>query len=236
MGGGDPLYLMMAGLAAAGAGVRGALTLSRAELAMSVARNELDRIGRIGASRGVDGKDGFPGAFVRHMAVMATLTQGLTLAEARALAAREREALGSMAALDATVAALTDALPASEANRGVASILPDIVGEGAVLAWFGSNGALAARGVDPAERVEAAAKVSLRNASATLVRTAQDFAAAGYAEPIQWLGGAREHRRSGRWRLDANRGYTARSDACLAGNGGWALREDHRLSSRVRQS
>jgi len=55
MGGGDPLYLMMAGLAAAGAGVRGALTLSRAELAMSVARNELDRIGRIGASRGVDG-------------------------------------------------------------------------------------------------------------------------------------------------------------------------------------
>jgi len=121
------------------------------------------------------------------MAVMATLTQGLTLAEARALAAREREALGSMAALDATVAALTDALPASEANRGVASILPDIVGEGAVLAWFGSNGALAARGVDPAERVEAAAKVSLRNASATLVRTAQDFAAAGYAEPIQWL-------------------------------------------------
>ena len=33
----------------------------------------------------------FPGAFVRHMAVMATLAQGLTLAEARELATKERE-------------------------------------------------------------------------------------------------------------------------------------------------
>ena len=85
---GDPLYLMMAGLAAATAGVRAALALSRADLALSIARNELDRIGRIGAAHGIDEKHSFPGAFVRHMAVMATLLQGLTLAEARALAAK----------------------------------------------------------------------------------------------------------------------------------------------------
>jgi hypothetical protein len=42
---GDPLYLMMAGLAAAKAGARAALSLSRADLALSMARNELDRIG-----------------------------------------------------------------------------------------------------------------------------------------------------------------------------------------------
>ena len=33
----------------------------------------------------------------------------------------------------------------------------------------------------------AAARTSLGKASATLVRTAQDFAAAGYAEPVHWL-------------------------------------------------
>src|SRR5271165_5974690 len=39
---GDPLYLMMAGLAAASQGARGALALSRADLALMTARNELD--------------------------------------------------------------------------------------------------------------------------------------------------------------------------------------------------
>ncbi len=184
---GDPLYLMMAGLAAAKAGVHGALTLSRADLALSTARNELDRIGRIGAARGVDEKHQFPGAFVRHMAAIATLTQGLTVAEARELAAREIEALRSMAALDAALAALTDSLPAANPSSGVAPILPDIVGEGAILAWFGPNGGLATIGVDPQTRIAAAARTALAKASATLVRTAQDFAAAGYAEPVQWL-------------------------------------------------
>jgi hypothetical protein len=182
---GDPLYLMMAGLAAAKSGVRGALSLSRADLALSVARNELDRVGRIGAARGVDEKHSFPGAFVRHMAAIATLTQGLTLAEARELAAREIAALRSTASLDGTITALSDALP--DLTGGVAPILPDIVGEGAILAWFGPGGGLAPLGIDPVARIAAAARVSLAKASATLVRTAQDFAAAGYAEPVQWL-------------------------------------------------
>ena len=184
---GDPLYLMMAGLSAGKSGVRGALALSRADLALTVARNELDRIGRIGVSRGVDTKHAFPGAFVRHMAAIATLTQGLTVAEARELATRENEALKSTAGLDATLDALTNALSASDANGGIAPILPDVVGEGAIMAWFGPNGGLASSGVDPAARLATAAKTSLAKASATLVRTAQDFAAAGYAEPVQWL-------------------------------------------------
>ena len=168
-------------------GVRAALSLSRADLALSTARNELDRIGKIGAARGIDERHSLPGAFVRHMAVMATLVQGLDLAEARALAAKEREALGSTASLDATMSALTDALPASGASGGVAPILPDIVGEGAILAWLGPKGGLAASGLDPQARIVAAARVALAKASSTLVRTAQDFAAAGYAEPVHWL-------------------------------------------------
>jgi tetratricopeptide (TPR) repeat protein len=192
---GDPLFLMMAGLAAAKAGVRAALSLSRADLALSMARNELDRIGTIGASRGIDERDSRPGAFVRHMAVMATLVQGLSLAEARALATKERKAFGSTTSLDATIAALTDALPEAGAGGGVAPILPDIIGEGAILAWLGPNGGIAASGLDPQARIAEAARVAVAKASSTLVRTAQDFAAAGYAEPVRWLeglAGARE--------------------------------------------
>ncbi|MBV8107294.1 MAG: tetratricopeptide repeat protein, partial [Hyphomicrobiales bacterium] len=184
---GDPLYLMMAGLTAAKSGAREALSLSRADLALSAARKELDRIGKIGAGRGIDERHGHPGAFVRHMAVMATLAQGLELAAARTLAKSEREALGSAASLDATIAALADALPESGANGGVAPILPDIIGEGAVLAWFGPKGGLTASGLDPHESIAAAARVALAKVSASLVRTAQDFAPSGRIEPVKWL-------------------------------------------------
>jgi tetratricopeptide (TPR) repeat protein len=184
---GDPLFLMMAGLAAARVGVREALSLSRADLALSIARRELDRIGRIGAAHGVDVKRNKPGTFVRHMGVMATLTQGLTLAEARSLAKSELAALDLSASLDATIEALMDALPTPDSDGGVAPILPDIIGEGAILAWLGPNRGLGPNGGDNQARIAGAARVALAKVSSTLVRTAQDFAAAGFAEPIHWL-------------------------------------------------
>ena len=122
------------------------------------------------------------------MGVMATLVQGLTLAEARGAGTKEREALGSAASLDGVIAALADALPHSAANSGVAPILPDIVGEGAILAWLGLNGGIAASGLDPQARIVEAARGAVAKASSTLVRAAQDFAAAGCAEPVLWLG------------------------------------------------
>jgi hypothetical protein len=182
---GDPLYLMIAGLAAARTGVQEALSLSRPELALSVARNELDRIGRLGVARGIDDKAADPGAFLRHMAVIATLTQGLSRGQARELAAQERARLQGSASLDATVQALADALPAEP--DGAAPILPDVIGEGAILAWLGIKGGLAASGADPLPSVASAARLSRRKVSETLVRTAQDFAASGYAEPVEWL-------------------------------------------------
>ena len=184
---GDPQFLMMAGLVAAKTGVREALSLSRADLAFSIAHRELDRIGRIGAAHGVDAKLNRPGAFVRHMAVMATLTQGLTLAQARSLAKSELSALDSAAPLDATLEALTDALPEQTVKGGVSPILPDTIGEAAVLTWLGENGDLDREGHAAGPRIGAAARIALAKVSSTLVRAAQDFAAAGRLEPIRWL-------------------------------------------------
>jgi len=185
---GDPLYLMMAELVAGRVGVREALSLSRADLALEVAERELKRIGEIGAAHGVDAAfQNHRGAFVRHLAVMTTLSQGLTLAEARALAEGETAALKSNAPLNASLEALRDALPGAGGNGGVAPILPDIVGEGAILAWLGKDGPVAQWGLPSAARIAAAAQNRLPRVSAVLARTAQDFAAAGCGEPIRWL-------------------------------------------------
>jgi tetratricopeptide (TPR) repeat protein len=184
---GDPLYVMMAGIVAAKAGVQAALSLSRADLALLIAQHELDRVGRIGATHGIDKLQEQPGAFVRHMGVMATLTQGLTRAEARALAKTERGAVDSAAALDATIAALTNALPMSDENEGIGPILPDIIGEAAILSWLGPQGGLLSSGINPAEAVVRASRVALAKVSSTLVRMAQDFSDADCASPIRWL-------------------------------------------------
>src|SRR6185312_8534928 len=115
------------------------------------------------------------------------LLQGLTVAEAREIATKEIDALRWAADLNAAVNALTDALPASDANVGVAPIVPDVIGEGAILAWFGPNGGLATMGIDPEARIAAAARKAVARASATLIRTVQDFAHAGYTQPVPWL-------------------------------------------------
>ncbi|MGO9422057.1 hypothetical protein [Roseiarcus sp.] len=184
---GDPLYLMMAGLAAGNKGVSGALELSRANLALSVARNELERIGRIGASRGIDEQHTFPGAFVRHMSVIVTLAQGLTREEAPGLASDELKAMNSSAPLDGIIEALCDALPPQDISDGIAPILPDIVGEAAILVWFGDEGAIRQAGLAPEERIHAAAQLRLSKVSETLVRAVQDFAPSGLRDGIVWI-------------------------------------------------
>ncbi|MGD0764155.1 MAG: tetratricopeptide repeat protein [Roseiarcus sp.] len=187
---GDPLYLGMAGLVAGRVGVRAALSLSRADLALSIADRELNRIGDIGAAHGVDvAFQNHRGAFVRHLAAMATLTQGLTREEARALAEGELAALKSSAPLNASLEALRDALPGQGEAGGVAPILPDIIGEAAILAWLGKDGPVAQWGLPSAARIAAAAQNRLRRVSAVVVRAAQDFAAAGRDEPVRWLQG-----------------------------------------------
>jgi len=185
--GGDPLFLMLAGLVAAKAGLSKALSLSRTDLAEWMADVELKRIGRLGAARGIDAAASPPGRLLRRMAALATLTQGATAAEARALAEIERDALGALVDLDAAVIALGQALPPVEAVQMAGPILPDIVGEAALLRVFGDGGEGVSGGAEALPRILAAARGSVKAASATLVRTAQDFAAAGKLEPIRWI-------------------------------------------------
>jgi tetratricopeptide (TPR) repeat protein len=184
---GDPLFLMMAGLVAAETGAHNALALNRTDLTTMIAQRELDRIGRIAASRGVDATDQeHPGFATRHMAVLATLAQGLALADLRQLAQRELDLLGSTAGLNNVIDALRNALPRG-GSAAVAPILPDIIGEAAILTWLGERGALSELGIEPLTCVRRVADTARSRVSQTLVRIAQDFAAAGRDEPVRWL-------------------------------------------------
>ncbi len=184
---GDPLFLMMAGLVAASDGVKNALALTRTDMAIAIARRELDRIGRIAADAGVDANNRHSGFVARHMAVLATLGQGLSLSDARQVIREEVPALGSSVDINAAVEALRDALPRIGSGRGVAPISPDIVGEAAVMSWLGNGGALENLGIEALPSINRVASRALRRVTQVLVRTAQDFAAAGRDEPIRWL-------------------------------------------------
>jgi tetratricopeptide (TPR) repeat protein len=185
---GDPLFLMMAGLVAGTDGVKNALALTHTDLATRIAQRELDRIGRIAAGAGIDSNNRrLPGLVARHMAVLATLCQGLTLADARTLIEEESQRLGSPADINTTLAALRDGLPGAGDGPEIAPILPDIVGEAAIIFWLGSGGVLSGLGIDPLASIHRAATTALGRTSQVLVRTAQDFAAAGRDEPVRWL-------------------------------------------------
>jgi tetratricopeptide (TPR) repeat protein len=185
---GDPLFLMMAGLVAGTHGISNALALTGTELAAIIAQRELDRIGAIAAGAGIDaGNRRHPGFLARHAAVLATLCQGLTLADARTLIEAEAGRLKSQADINTTVAALRDGLPGTGGGQEIAPILPDIVGEASIMCWLGESGVLRGLGIDPLASINLAAATALDRTSQALVRTAQDFAAAGRDEPVQWL-------------------------------------------------
>jgi tetratricopeptide (TPR) repeat protein len=185
---GDPLFLMMAGLVAGTDGVKNALALTRTDLATTIAQRELDRIGRIAAGARIDaGNRRHSGLLAQHTAVLATLCQGLTLGDARTLIEEESKRLGSAEDVNTTVQALRDGLPGTEDGPEIAPILPDIVGEAAIISWLGSGGVLSGLGIDPLASIHRAAAIALQRTSQVLVRTAQDFAAAGREEPVRWL-------------------------------------------------
>jgi tetratricopeptide (TPR) repeat protein len=164
------------------------LTLSRADLAATIAHRELDRVGQIAANVGIDSTyRGHPGFLLRHIAVMATLRQGLLLGEARQFIEDEARAIGRSADVSASLEALRDALPGLFEERELSPIQPDIVGEAAILIWLGQRGVLAKQGIEPLNCVQRVAGTARSRVTQTLVRTAQDFAAAGHDEPVRWL-------------------------------------------------
>ncbi len=130
----DPLMLMMAALAAFETGVAKALSLSRPEMALRLAEREAARI-RLFAPK----QERHAGDLLVHLAAFATLCGGLSLDEARRVAAEECSELGLQYpnGSGAAITDLHDALPALDG--GLEPIRPDLVGEAFLL----SDGVLA---------------------------------------------------------------------------------------------
>ncbi|MFZ1431061.1 MAG: tetratricopeptide repeat-containing protein [Geminicoccaceae bacterium] len=175
----EPLYLMMAGLTAVRSRVSHVLTNGRKDLARTLARAEIERIGRLARDRGLDG------LFLQHLAACVTLTDGIAYSAAAALALEEQQALQQPSIDGVSVAAaLADALSGPTVNI-IEAIRPNLIGEAAIIVVLelarrspeGQAGIIArAWGRAPAKTM------------ATVVRAAQDYAPAdGNHSSLVWL-------------------------------------------------
>jgi tetratricopeptide (TPR) repeat protein len=173
--GGEPLFLMMAALLAAETSLPEVLELPRTEIAHKVAKREIGRIRGLARERGLA-----PNLLV-HMAAYVTLSQGLArealLDAIEAEAAQLRLGVGTGAATVADT--LADALPGTPVV--FEPIRPDALAEAVVLQAFGdariSGAAVVARAYGQAGT----------SVAGFVIRTAQDFTAAGYEQPLAWL-------------------------------------------------
>ncbi len=181
--GGEPLFLLMAGLVAARAGLGEVLALSAPDLGFSIAGHEIQRLHGIAESRNLKKE------FFAHLAAYITLCQGLTYQEVESVIEEEQDALRYRAAGDLPdiFVALAEVLPGEPG--AVSPILPDVVGEAAVLKALG-----AALGEEKALlAVCRAARRTQERVTASLVRLAQDYGAV-QREPLAWFARLAEER------------------------------------------
>jgi tetratricopeptide (TPR) repeat protein len=173
--GGEPLFLLMAGLVAARAGFGEVLSLSATDLAFRIASHEVYRINEIARVRRI------PEVLLAHLAAYVTLCQGMTRKEAEELVENEAIALGCrvdggpLGVVDALMAALPDE------QGGIAPVLPDVIGEAVILNVLG--------GGVPEKALAAVSRATRRlqdRTTASLVRLAQDYAAVRM-EPLLWF-------------------------------------------------
>jgi tetratricopeptide (TPR) repeat protein len=173
--GGEPLFLMMAALLAAETSLPQVLDLPRTEIAHEVAKREIGRVRRLANERGLD-----PG-LLAHMVAYVTLCQGLdwnTLpgtVETEAHELKRSLAKGAAVVAEASADALPGVPPAIEPLR------PDALGEAVVLQVLGH------RQIDGSGVVRRAFEHVGTAVAAFVIRTAQDFVAAGYEQPLVWL-------------------------------------------------
>ncbi len=166
---------MMAALLTSETSLPQVLALPRTAIAHRVAEREIGRVRRLARERTLD-----PDLLV-HMAAYVTLCQGLD--RQRLLDAIEAEAAQTKRGLPRGAApvadALADALPGTPAAPE--PIRPDALGEAVVL-----QALLDARIDGSGVVIRAFAQVGAPVA-AFVIRTAQDFAGAGYDAPLAWL-------------------------------------------------
>lgn len=165
----EPLYLAMAGLVAVRDGLASALALDRGQLAKIVAGNERRRLERLAKSWGFSTEQ----TLVLLLAACVTLQDGCDSADLEPLVREEREAGGFPSPLsDAALAdRLRDGLRVTGGGRTDA-IRPDLIGEAFIL-----NELERLASEKSAALVERAWRRNSEGVVATLIRTAQDFAA-----------------------------------------------------------
>jgi tetratricopeptide (TPR) repeat protein len=175
--GGEPLFLIIAAVAAVRSGLAAALSLSAPDLARSVAEGELGRLRRLARTARID-ED-----FFVHLAAYATLCQGLSRAEAEAAVTAEKAAMGYASGGDPPklYKALRGALP--ESGDGIAPVVPDVVGELLALLALGDGSEPAAAAA--AQRAGAQAPVRV---VATVLRMALDYGRLA-PQAMAWLDG-----------------------------------------------
>jgi len=177
----DPLYLLMAACAISGdTAILPILHLRRYDLAETIARRELARIGRLG-------QDETAVYLLRQAAFLATLWGGLLpeeISEAFQMLADSSQR-ATPQGVGVLRNSLVEALPHqnTESLLAVAPILPDIVGEAAIL-LEGKT----AEDQGYLDQVFAASKgVNFTNLASSLLRTTQDFHADGEISALGWL-------------------------------------------------
>ena len=174
--GGRPLFLMMAAMLAARDGVGSVLALGRTDLAFDLARRELTRIGDAAKAQGLDR------ALLETLAGYATLCQGLDRDGLIAAIDIVKQVLRRSGDVGPITDLLRDQLPG---QNGAAAILPDIIGEAAMLRSLEQGGS----GPDLAL---AGFQQTGSRAAASIIRTAQDFVgqsqgADTITAPLAWL-------------------------------------------------
>lgn len=173
--GGEPLFLMMAGLTAARAGFGHVLALARTDLAFTIADSELNRI------KGIAGDSGVNADFLVHIAAYVTLCRGLGRTAIEEAIDEEKEALRRQSAGDPPD--IADALNAALPGEGgtISPILPDMVGEAVILRVFNRLAREA-----QLEAVSRASRRARARVAATAIRIAQDYSLEGYQAPLDW--------------------------------------------------
>ena len=123
----EPLYLMMAAIVAVDRGAPAALTLSRTQLAETIARHEMARLEKIAKGHGID-----PDLFT-HMAACVTLQGGGSQDDAERLIEQERATDPTWSSVSPRRVAewLADGLPGPDG--GVDAVRPDLIGGAFVL-------------------------------------------------------------------------------------------------------
>ncbi len=171
----DPLYLMMAALLSLRSNLVEVLELPRTELAMQLVNHEIKRLTEGAVSTAAE-------RLLVHLGAFAALGNGLTHEQALEVAQQESDALkltypGGVGEL---VSRVHEVLPAPD--HGLAPVVPDVMAEALVIRALSK----CSYAQQEAAVLRAVEKLG-RRVVAFIIRTAQDFAPTGQAEPLNWL-------------------------------------------------